>query len=348
MERLTVAIVGFGKSATRYHLPYLLNDSAINVKYVVYVGRDPKREAAYAQDGIHFTEDINDALQDPEVQLLTLCTPPATHVSLAKQVLNAGKNVLVEKPFAPSLVQTRELLDLAKSKGLAAMPYQNRRFDSDYLTLQEVLRRGYVGTPLELISHWDKFRPDATKHEGKPQAGALYNMGIHMVDQIVGLFGQPNAVTADLRSVQNPASNYDDAYELGFSYGRFKAIVAGSPLVAQPFPRFTLLGTNGTYTKYDVDQQENDLKLGIMPGDQGFGTDQPDKYGHVRYQNSGGDWIDKDLPTITGDYTRVYHAMRDTILAGKPKLVTDEQALVDIQILENAISQPTPNVVRYD
>lgn len=344
---LVVAIVGFGKSATRYHLPYLIHRGNVQVKYVVNIQPEPQREAPYKELGIQFVDSLDPVLADDEVQLLTLCTPPATHFPLAKQVLNVGKNVMVEKPFSETAAQTEELLQLAKEKQLVAMPFQNRRFDSDYLTLKKVLERGYVGEPLELESHFDKYRPDDTIHLGEPRDGSFYGLGIHMLDQVIAVFGRPQAVGYDIRAIQNTESIVDDYYEASLYYGRFKAIVKTSPLVAAPYPRFILHGTMGSYIKYDIDQQENDLKLGMSPITTGFGQDSPNQFGVVKYHNPSGDWITKQIPSEQGDYGRVYDSLFNTILKGAPKLVSDEETLLDIEILEKGVSQPSPSVVRF-
>ncbi len=344
---LKMAIIGFGKSANRYHLPYLKQRKNIEVKYIYNHRRHEDREAQYAGLGIRFTTDLNEVLNDDEVQLVTICTPADTHFDYAKQVLEHGKNVLVEKPFCKTVMETKQLLTLANQRHLIAMPYQNRRFDSDYLTLKEVLDRGYVGEPLEIESHMDKYRPDKAVHTGDKINGTFYGLGIHMLDQMVAIFGRPQAAAYDIRTIQNEESTLDDYYQVDLHYGKLKVTVKTNPLVAAPYPRFIVHGTNGSYLKYDIDQQENDLKLGIMPGDTHFGQDTPDKYGRVKYHNQNGDWIEKQIPSLQGDYGRIYDSLCDSILNGKEKLVSDAQTLLDISILESGIQQPTPSVVHF-
>lgn len=344
---LKMAIIGFGKSANRYHLPYLKQRENIEVKYIYNHRRHSEREANYQGMGITFTTDLDEVLNDDEIQLITICTPADTHFDFAKQVLNHGKNVLVEKPFCKTANETEQLLKLAQQKHLIAMPYQNRRFDSDYLTLKEVLDRGYVGEPLEIESHLDKYRPDNSVHTGDKINGTFYGLGIHMLDQMLALFGKPQSVAYDIRTIQNTKSTLDDYYQMDLHYGKLKVTVKTDPLVAMPNPRFILHGTAGSYVKYDIDQQENDLKLGIMPGDLNFGLDTPDKYGKVKYHNQNGDWISKQIPSLQGDYGRIYDSLYDSIINGKEKLVSDEETLLDIEILESGIQQPTPSVVHF-
>lgn len=348
MTQLVIAFAGFGKSANRYHLPYLKQRSQIKVK-MIYDHRFRhyhEQQDDLRANGVELTTDFNDILEDPDVQMVSITTPAATHYSLAKQALLHGKNVLVEKPFCETSEQAEELLRLAKENGLIAMPFQNRRFDSDYLALKHVLEVGYVGEPLTIESHMDHFRPSDQFVNSDPINGQFYGLGIHTIDQMVALFGQPQAVFYDIRAQQNQGT-LDDYYETQLFYSKFKAVVTSSPLVAREYPSFVLNGTKGSFIKYGIDQQENDLKAGIMPGDPNFGIDAPNVYGHLRYLNSNGDWIEKDLPTPQGDYGRVYDAMYDAIIEKKSKLVTDQQLLIDMKILEAGVTENGPHVKSF-
>jgi len=345
MNKLVVAIVGFGKSATRYHLPYLLARKNIGVKYIVDPNNLASLHEKYEDYGIKFVETVEDAMSDDEVQLLTLCTPPSTHYDLAKRALLSGKNVLVEKPFCENTEQAKELFELANDKGLTVMPYQNRRFDSDFLTLSEVLKRGYVGQPLAISSRMDKYRPNNTKQDGSVQNGALYSMGVHPIDQAVSLFGKPVSVTYDLQHVQNIDSTIDDAFKLCLNYDLLRYEIVINPLVSIPYPRFVLQGKSGMFIKASGDQQENDLKLNIFPNEIYFGQDQPREFGNVRYCNSSGDWIEKDIPTISGDYGRVYDSLVQTINHGGPRLVSEEETLTVLEILEKGSLTEGPQTI---
>ncbi|WP_125604771.1 oxidoreductase [Lapidilactobacillus bayanensis] len=348
MTQLVIAFAGFGKSANRYHLPYLKQRSQIKVK-MVYDHRFRhyhKQQDDLRADGVELTTDFTAVLEDPEIQMVSITTPAATHYNLAKQVLLHGKNVLVEKPFCETSEQAAELLKLAKETGLIAMPFQNRRFDSDYLALKQVLEVGYVGEPLTLESHMDHFRPSDQFVNSEPINGQFYGLGIHTIDQIVALFGQPKHVFYDVRAQQNQGT-LDDYYETQLFYSKLKAVVTSSPLVAYTYPSFVLNGTRGSFIKYGIDQQENDLKAGIMPGQSNFGIDTPSAFGHLKYLNSNGDWIEKDLPTPQGDYGRVYDAMYAAIIDKQSKLVTDQQLLTDIKILEAGVSESGPHVSSF-
>ncbi|GEP18929.1 oxidoreductase [Pediococcus argentinicus] len=341
----TMAIIGFGKSANRYHIPYI-KERDIKIKYIYNHRRHPEKEQGFYDPNTIFTEDLNEVLSDPEIQLVTVCTPPATHFKFGQDVLNSGKNVLIEKPFCNDLDETKQLLDLANRKNLVAMAYQNRRFDSDFLTLKSVLEKGYVGKPLELESHFDKYRPNIKALTGDFMDGTFYGLGIHIIDQIVALFGKPEEVGYDIRPIQNQTSSTDDYFQTDLYYENFKVSVKSTPLAATPYPRFVLHGTQGSFVKYDIDQQENDLKLGIMPDDPQFGIDSPNLFGEVHYRNQNNDWITKQIPTITGDYGLVYDSLIDSIINDQPKLVSDEELITDMQILEDGVATKGPHITK--
>lgn len=337
--QLNMAILGFGKSAKRYHLPYLLNQSILNVKYIYVLDRDEAAEKKYSTKSIDFVTDLDIILKDPDIHLVSVCTPPETHYSFGKKILEHGKHVILEKPFCETVTQATELQQLALERNLMITPYQNRRFDSDFLTLKWIIEKEYVGQPIELESRIDYFRPSIQEKKGPIIGGALYSMGIHMIDQMVSLFGKPEFVTYDLRNVQYPKNPTEDYFDVGLFYPPLKVTLKSSPLVAMSNPRFVLHGTKGTYIKFGIDQQETDLKKNVLPGEKYFGEDTPDQYGKVKYVLDSGEWIEKTIISRAGNYGNFYHSVRDTILNKKEKIVTDEQSITVLQILEEGFKK---------
>ncbi|EUJ48144.1 oxidoreductase [Paenilisteria rocourtiae] len=341
---LTIGYIGFGKSTTRYHMPYTLIRDNIRIKTIYNHRRKPELEADYAQHNIEFTDNLDTLLQDTEIQLVSICTPASTHYDLAKKALENGKNVLVEKPFCTTSEEAEELFALAKSKGLIAMAYQNRRFDSDFLVIKEVLASGKLGELVELESHMDYYRPEAPDAPGEYYDGAFYGLGVHMMDQIIDLFGRPEEVSYDIRSIRN-SNNPDDTFEIQFFYPTLKVIVKTSHLVNIPYPKFTLHGTKGSFVKYGIDQQETYLKAGIMPGEKNFGVDPESSYGALVYVDASGKTQQETIPTPLGDYGRLYDQLQDAILNGTPKLVSDEETLTNMTILEQGFTGQNPRVI---
>ncbi|MDE1549460.1 oxidoreductase [Jeotgalibaca caeni] len=343
---VTMGFIGFGKSTNRYHLPYLLIRENMRVKTIYNRRRKPEWEEEYQGSEIYFTDQLDELLDDPEIQFVSITTPPASHYEFAKRCLEKGKHVLVEKPFVTNLVEAEELLKLAKKKGLVCMPFQNRRFDSDFLTVKEVLANDWLGELVEIESHFDRDRPEDSDAPGEYYDGAFYGLGVHMLDQVISLFGVPDSVTYDIRTLRNKR-NPDDAFEVQLFYGNLKIILKMSHLVKVPTPKFILHGKKGSFLKYGIDQQEDHLKAGMMPGDEGFGLDPVESYGRVAYDDENGTRQEETVPTVLGDYGQVYDFMYEAIVNGEDKLVSDEDILTTMRILEEAFNSPNPKIVSF-
>jgi predicted dehydrogenase len=256
--------------------------------------------------------------------------------------------VVVEKPFCDTLEHAKELLQLGREKGVMVMPYQNRRFDGDFLAVKQVVEQGFLGDILEVETHIDYFRPGSIANVGPKEEGSFYGLGIHLMDRMIALFGRPDKVAYDIRNneVEGVVDNY---FDVDLHYGTSKKVkVKTSHVVASVYPRFIVHGTNGSFIKYGEDQQENDLKAGIMPDAPGFGEDSVMYYGIAKYRNANGDWIEKQIKTPVGDYGRYYDSVVDTLENGAPKLVSDEEALTNIEILEKGFAAPSPSVVELE
>ncbi|HKM98194.1 MAG TPA: oxidoreductase [Buttiauxella sp.] len=340
---LHCAFIGFGKSTTRYHLPYVLvRKDKIHVAHIFRRSEKPEIEQQPQYSHIHFTSQLDDILNDPQVKLVVVCTHQDSHFEYAKRALEAGKNVLVEKPFTPTLAEAKQLFELAKSKGLTVTPYQNRRFDSCFLTMKKAIESGKLGEIVEIESHFDMYRPVAETKPGLPADGAFYGLGVHTMDQIISLFGRPDRVAYDIRSVRNKA-NPDDTFEAQLFYGDLKAIVKTSHLVKIDYPKFQVHGTKGSYLKYGIDQQETSLKAYIMPGEPGFAADT--SVGVLEYVNDAGETVREEIKPEQGDYGRVYDALYETIINGQPNYVREIEALTNLEILERGFEQASPSVV---
>ncbi|MCW0953665.1 oxidoreductase [Weissella ceti] len=348
---LNVGYVGFGKSTNRYHLPYVEQRlDRINVKriYARTLGKRPEDEAKWEARGTVFSNDMADIINDNELDLVIVVTPAPSHFETVKTLLLAGKNVMVDKPMARTKAEVEELVSIAKEKGLFLMPFQNRRFDSDFLTLKHVLSTGYVGEPVELELHMDHYRPNDGSEKGDHIDGDWYGHGVHLVDQMVSLFGKPEAVSYDIKSIRVPDSVMDDNFEANMFYASgFKATVQATELAAVHYPKWILHGTKGSYIKHNIDQQEYDLKSGIMPGDMNFGIDAPQDYGQVTYYNQNGDRLEKTIQTITGDYGRVYDHVYETLVNDAAPLISFEEMTNVIDILEQGAVESRPHTTCF-
>lgn len=348
---LNIAYVGFGKSTNRYHLPYLklrLDQFKVGRIVTPTLGKRPADQAYWEATGTIFSTTIADIINDYSIDLVVVVTPSSNHFSVTKQLLAAGKNVLVDKPMAANIVEAQALVDLARQNDLFLMPYQSRRFDSDFLTVQHVLNQGYLGRLIDLEVHMDHYRPSAGVASGPKIDGSLFGHGVHLVDQIVSLLGAPQAATYDLRAARELGADVDDQIEVNLFYDQaVKATLQTTELAMIQYPKWQLRGTKGTFVKYQVDEQENDLKAGIMPGTPGFGLDAPQNYGQLVYLNQSGDRIEKQIPSLPGDYGRIYDSVFDTLTHGAPKLVSDEQMLTVMTVLSAGDLENSPTVVKF-
>lgn len=329
---ITVAYVGFGVSVREYHIPYVENRDDVKVKYVFRREEDIAQNAAYEPfyPEIIFTTDFNQILNDEEVNLVVVNTPDQFHVSYAKQILNAGKHALIEKPFAPTAKEAREVFVLAKEKGLICMPNQNRRFDADVLAVKEVLASGKIGDLVKLESHYDYFREDGWY----PYFGTLYNLAVHTIDQVISMFGMPDQTHFDVRSIHHPGKA-DDYYDLEFYYGNSKATVNTSMCVMIDYPRFTVHGTKGSFTLPPV--VHNSGKKKVVGRHKISRANAPeDRWGTLVYENENGERVTEKVPVGCAHYERIYDSLVNAIEHGKEKCVKDEEVIRVLEILEEA------------
>lgn len=329
---LTVAYIGFGVSVREYHIPYVENRDDIRVKYVYRREEDIAQFADYEPfyPEIEYTTDLDQILGDEEVNLVVIGAPDRFHVSYAKAALNAGKHVLVEKPFAPTAQEAREVFALAKEKGLICMPNQNRRFDADFLAVKDVIRSGKLGQLVRLESHYDYFKTNGWYDH----LGTLYNLGVHTIDQVISLLGMPDSTHFDVRSIHHPGVG-DDYYDLEFYYGNSKASVNTSMCVLIDYPRFTLHGTNGSFTLPPV--IHNSGKKKVIGRHTVSRADAPEeRWGTLVYMNEAGEKVTEKVPVGCAHYERIYDSLVDAIENGGQKCVKDEEVIKVLEILEEA------------
>jgi predicted dehydrogenase len=333
-ELLTIGYIGNGKSANRYHLPFVLQrQDKIRVKSIY----SPERAKDVWDDieGVYYTENINELLEDQEIDLIVVSTPHVVHYELALKVLNAGKHCLLEKPFTETTEEAKELFELAKSKNLIIQCYQNRRFDSDFLTVQKVIESGKLGDLLEVEMHYDYYRPyipEGAKEYSQVNS-YLYGHGCHTVDQVLSYFGAPERVNYDVRQLLGE-HRMNDYFDLDFYYGVLKVSVKSSFFRVKERPSFIAYGKKGMFIKEKKDRQEEHLKCFYLPENPDFGIDLPEHYGTIIYYDNDGVYHEEKVISEVGDYGRYYDALYETIIYGKEKLVKDEDTLLQISILE--------------
>ena len=335
---LTVGYYGNGKSTNRYHIPFVLQrKDKFHVKTIYR--RNPAHDQWNKVDGVYYTSNESELLDDPEIDMICVCTS-SDHFECAKKVLESGKHCLVEKPFVNTVEEAEILFDMAKQRGLVIQAYQNRRFDSDFLTVQKVIESGKLGDLLEIGMHYDYYRPEVPEHMPFSRYNSyLYGHACHTVDQVISYFGKPDSVHYDVRQLLGEG-HYNDYFDLDLYYGILKVSVKSSYFRVKERPSFVVYGKKGCFEKRTKDRQEEHLKLFYMPeGHADFGMDLPQHYGIIAYYDEAGQYHEEKVPSVRGDYARIYDGMYETIVNQKEKIVKDEETIWQMEILENGIRE---------
>jgi len=298
---------------------------------------------------VEVVRDIADLLRDEAIDLVVVATPNDTHFELARQALSAGKHVVVEKPFTVTSQQAEQLIALAHERGKLLSVHQNRRWDGDFLTVKALLDAKLLGRLVEYESHFDRFRnrprAGAWREEEREGAGVLYDLGPHLIDQALVLFGAPLSVTADVR-IQRDFAKADDSFELILDYDGLKVTLKAGMLVRGRIPRFILHGTEGSFVKYGMDPQEEALKLGGSPSDTGWGEEPPELWGRLDTQ-LGGLHFEGRVETAAGRYRDYWVNVADAVrgraeLAVKPQEARDAIRVVELGLRSNKERRTLP------
>lgn len=333
MQRYNVGLIGYGVGGAIFHAPMIAATAGLKLARVASRSADPD-ELHRAYPGVTRDDAPQAMLDDPAIDLVVVCTPNPSHYALAKAALLAGKHVVVDKPFVLSSAEGDELVALAREKGRLLSVYQNRRWDGDFLTLRQTVASGELGPIHTYRAHFDRYAPQVKrswKSEPQPGSGVLWDLGSHLIDQALQLFGLPQTVTAQV-AIQREGAQVEDAFELVLDYGVRKAVLHASALVRAPGPRYEVHGAQGSFIKYGVDTQEDTLKRGGRPGDAGWGHDQPANYATI----TGADGASRAVATIPGDYRAYYGAIHQAIAQGGPAPVAAEDAVAVVRVIECA------------
>jgi scyllo-inositol 2-dehydrogenase (NADP+) len=332
-QPVRTAILSYGMSGEVFHAP-LLNALSQFELYAVVQRRSDKASSHYPQTKI--LRSVDEVLADPTIELVVVNTPNETHFDFASRALSSGKHVVVEKPFTVTADEARELIALSASVDRILTVFQNRRWDSDFLTVRRILRQGLLGKIVEFEAHYDRFRnyiePNTWKEERSPGTGILYNLGSHMLDQVLVLFGMPDYVDARI-GAHRPGGKVDDFYDIRLEYPEHLAIVKSSYLVKEEMPRYIIHGVNGSFVKYGLDTQEQALKEKKDPTDPRWGMEPDGKGGKINYLR-GTETLEERVVSEQGDYKIFYSDLYQTIRNKRELEVKPSQALDVIRLIE--------------
>ncbi len=332
---INVALTSFGMSGEIFHAPLIAAHPRFNLKKVLE--RNNRRSQQLYAD-VEVVKTLNEILADESVELVVVNTPNPYHFDMCSQALEAGKHVIVEKPFTNTAAEAKQLIELAKINNCLLTVFQNRRWDGDFLTVRKVINSNVLGELVEYEAHYDRYRnyveADTWKEETGPGSGILFNLGSHMIDQVLVLFGMPERVTATL-STQRQGGKVQDNYHIMLTYEKLRVVLKSSYLVRELGPRYMLHGNEGSFIKYGIDPQEEALKAGKKPGSAGWGVEPESDWGKLNTSANGLHLVGKvesETGNYLGFYDNVYAAMRE----GKELCVKPEQAMQVIRIIEAA------------
>jgi scyllo-inositol 2-dehydrogenase (NADP+) len=335
MSTIRTGIASFGMSGEVFHAPLLKAHPGFEIVSILERGRD-RSAGLYPETGR--VRSYRDLLDDDSIELVIVNTPDRLHYEMALEALEAGKHIVVEKPFVLESRQGEELIRMARSRELLLTVFQNRRWDGDFLTVRKILDGGILGRLVEFEAHFDRYRnfiqEGTWKEDPESGTGTLFNLGSHLIDQALVLFGKPDDVYADIR-VMRTGGRIDDAFTLLMGYPDVKVTLKAGYLVREPGPRYQLHGTEGSYLKYGIDPQEDALKGGALPVGKDWGTEPEEEWGLLN-AGTGDKAFRGKYPTLPGRYLDfyedVYRALRDR----KEPSVTGEQANLVIRVIEAA------------
>jgi scyllo-inositol 2-dehydrogenase (NADP+) len=334
MNPIITSLLSYGMSGEVFHAPLLQAHPGFQLHTIVQ-RKSASAHLRYPDAKIVTT--VEAAIHDPAVELIIVNTPNELHVEHARQSLLAGKHAVVEKPFTVTAAEADELIALAKEKKLMLTAFQNRRWDGGFLTVKKILDENRLGKLAEYEAHYDRFRnyiqPATWKEETGRGTGILYNLGSHMIDQALVLFGMPTEVDARI-GIQRAGGKVDDFYDIRMQYEKFLVIIKSSYLVCEPGPQYTLHGTEGSFIKYGIDPQEEALKAGGIPGGKDWGREPKEYWGKLKTVVGNG-YHTEIVETLPGNYLGFYQNIYEVVREGKPLAVKAEEAREVIRIIED-------------
>lgn len=334
---LRAGLVGFGMAGRVFHAPLISSVDGLQLAAVVERNSD---QAAQRYPGLTTYRSLDDLLGDASIDLVVVATPSGTHFEVARRVLEAGKNAVVDKPVSVTSDEIARLIALARTRNAHLIPFHNRRWDGDFLTVQRLVHENQLGRIVYVESRFDRWNPGVTRRPWKDDAGqgggALLDLGTHLVDQALSLFGKPLAVSADVRR-ERDGDGSDDAFSVRLRYAGCMVTLGANALSATAGPRFHLRGTRGSYRKKGLDPQEAALNKITRITQSNWGQEPATDWGLLHVDIEGG-MVSRPVATIPGDYRHFYAGVRDALLGKAAVPVSPLDAWRTARVLEWARS----------
>lgn len=330
MKKVHVGLIGFGLSGRYFQAPYLHSHHGFEI---ITIQSSRRKEIKELHPTLHVVLNEDEIFKDASIDLVIISTPNHTHYPLAKKALLHNKHVLIEKPFVNTPTEGEELIALAKKQRKILTAFHNRRWDGDFLTIKKIIESGRLGRIVEFESHFDRYRPilntDNWRTGKAPGNGVFYDLGSHLIDQALALFGKPNSLFADIR-IAREVGEVDDTFELILFYEKLRVILKAGILVKELGPRFSIHGTNGSFVKYGLDNQEKALREGLPIDSVDWGLDKEENYGILNTAHR------EKVVTERGNYMALFDNVYKAITQGVPLVIQPEIALENIRLIELA------------
>jgi predicted dehydrogenase len=334
-RKIRVGVVGFGKSAKVFHIPFINTMEEFEL-VAVLERRSDESKKLYPHITLVRTIDEMVALED--VDLVVITTTNDTHFEFASKSLRAGKHTILEKPFTNTTDEALELIKIGKESGKVFSVYQNRRYVSDFMTMRELLAENLLGDVHEFTATYDRYRAEPVAGSWReaelPGSGILYDLGPHVIDQALSLFGNPKTITADLR-MQRSFSKVDDYFNIWLDYGFLKVVLHSGMLVREQGPRYMIQGTKGSFIKFGEDPQEARLRAGDLPVGEDWGKEDEEFYG-LLHTEVNGNIIRKKVPSKKGNFGLYYKNIYNAIVNNAPVAERPEDGYNTIRLIELA------------
>ena len=332
--KIKTGLVGFGIAGKAMHAPFF----AVSDEYEIVAVLERNREDSKILFPHALIVRSFEELLQTGIDLVIITTPNETHFPYAIQALAAGKNVVLEKPFANTSAEALALIEAAKQSGKILSVFQNRRYVSDFQTVHDIVEKKLLGDIHEYEGRYDRYRPEARpnawREEAKPGSGILFDLGAHLIDQAFYLFGLPQSITADVRC-QRPHARVDDFFDVRLDYGFLRATLRAGMLVLQPGPRYLLHGTAGSFIKYGDDPQEARLRNGELPNTEDWGLEAEKWYGQLSVIKDGV-VQHQNYPSKKGFYGYYYQNLYQAIVNGAALTEKPEHGYNTIRLIELA------------
>jgi predicted dehydrogenase len=328
---IRVGVIGFGFVSKTFHVPLL---KATDGYQITVVSSSRPAEVSAVLPDADVVSRPEQLTAHPEVDLVVIATPNETHAPFAEMAMRAGRNVVVDKPFTITVEEARHLSAVAAETGVVLSVFQNRRWDSDFRTVQDAIGSDLLGRIVRFESRIDRFRPDVRdrwRETPGPGAGLLYDLGPHLIDQTLLLFGIPDSVQATL-ALQRRGSRTDDFFQLVLRYGEMIATLEAGSLVSGGTPRFAVHGERASIVKQKPDIQEDQLRAGMSPGHDDWGLDPDDAVLH-----DGATGASRTVKSARGDQRGYYVALREAIHRRAPNPVTPQHGAAVMAVVEAAL-----------